>query len=107
MYFLKQTMVATLFYIAFIESRRARRNTGKHKHTKFPHVFVHVRDTLSWAYGWATIIAKCKSDFTRLSVCLSTILDFHNKWFLLLDNHYIRFLNIIMFQDLTVAEIKW
>ncbi len=30
---------------AFTESRRARRNTGKRKHTtEFPHVFAHAQD---------------------------------------------------------------
>ncbi len=39
-------MVAPLVYIAFIESRRARRKIGKHKHTtEFLHVLAQVHDT--------------------------------------------------------------
>ncbi len=41
-----------------------------------------------------TKMAELKYDFTRLSVCLSTILEFHNKWLLFLDHHCISFLNI-------------
>ncbi len=34
-------------------------------------------------------MAKLQYDFTRLSICLSTILEFHNKWLLFLGNYCI------------------
>ena len=41
-----------------------------------------------------TKMEKVQSDFTRLSVYLSTILEFHNKWLLFLGHHCISFLII-------------
>ncbi len=65
----------------FIESRRARK-TGKHKHnTEFPKVSAHTESKNG----------EIKYDFTRL---FSTILEFHNKRLLILENHCISFLNI-------------
>ena len=56
------------------------------------HMFAHAHYTkLSHV---CTKMAKLKSDFTRLSVCLSTILEFHNKWLLFLGQHCFSFLNI-------------
>ena len=59
---------------------------------KHIHMFAHAQYTkLSHV---CTKMAKLKSDFTRLSVCLSTILEFHNKWLLFLGQHCFSFLNI-------------
>ncbi len=55
-------------------------------------------------------MAIYKRKFKLLSVCLSKILEFHNKWLESLENHCIcMFTRHIfeMFQDLSVAEIKW
>ncbi len=57
-------------------------------------------------------MAKFQSDFIRLSVCLSTILEFHNKRLLFLDHHCIIALHQLsdhifeIVQDLTEAEIS-
>ena len=67
-------MVAPLFYIW--ESRRASRNTGKHYWIS---TCLRIRITSSWAMH-VQKMAEFKFDFTRLSICLSTILEFHNKW---------------------------
>ncbi len=54
-------------------------------------------------------MAKFKSDFKQLSVCLSTILEFHNKM-VLISGPTLRWplsQNIFeILQDLTVAEIQ-
>ena len=53
-------------------------------------------------------MANNKLEFTRLSVCISTILEFHNKSHKFLGHHCIHLFDIFeILQDLSVAEIKW
>ncbi len=58
-------------------------------------MFGHAHDT-ELSHSESMQMAKFKYDFTRLSVCLSTILEFHNKWLLFLGHHCLSFLIIVL-----------
>ena len=83
-----------MFHISSFASRRARRNSGKYKHTTdttdFPHVFAHAHNS-ELIYKKMAKFNYFKLDIIRLSVYLLMILEFQDNWLLFLGHHCIRF----------------
>ncbi len=84
-------MVVHSSTFAFIESRKARRSTGKNKHTtEFPHVFAHAHNT-ELSHSKSMRVQKM-AKFKYNTICLSLDdTEVSNKWLLFLGRYYIAF----------------